>query len=85
LRDELDESTVGVIVRTGEPADAASRCFIDCLIETIRDESLTRAGVIRRAMQSVEVQVYGVCCRLRCVLSIKQKRHGPYGSRRLRS
>ncbi|WOD16485.1 LysR substrate-binding domain-containing protein [Paraburkholderia kirstenboschensis] len=57
LRDELDESTVGIIVRTGEPPDAASRCFIDCLIETIRDQSWARTVDIRRAMQSVEVLV----------------------------
>ncbi len=57
LREELEDSTVGIIMRTGEPADAASRCFIDCLIETIRDESWDRTSDIRRAMQSVEVLV----------------------------
>ncbi len=57
LREELEDSTVGIIMRTGEPADAASRCFIDCLIETIRDESWGRSTDIRRAMQSVEVLV----------------------------
>ncbi|MEC5404397.1 LysR substrate-binding domain-containing protein [Paraburkholderia sp. MPAMCS5] len=57
LREELEDSTVGIVMRTGEPSDAASRCFIDCLIETIRDESWTRTLDIRRAMQSVEVLV----------------------------
>jgi len=57
LREELDDSTVGIIMRTGEPTDAASRCFIDCLLETIRDESWDRSPDIRRAMQSVEVLV----------------------------
>ncbi|CAB3686389.1 hypothetical protein LMG27174_02931 [Paraburkholderia rhynchosiae] len=57
LREELEDSTVGIIRRTGEPSDTASRCFIDCLIETIRDESWARTLEIRRAMQSVEVLV----------------------------
>jgi DNA-binding transcriptional LysR family regulator len=57
LREELEDSTVGIITRTGEPSDAASQCFIDCLLETIRDESWGRTTEIRRAMQSVEVLV----------------------------
>jgi LysR family transcriptional regulator of abg operon len=57
LREQLEDSTVGITTRAGEPADAASQCFIDCLVETIRDESWTRRLEIRGAMQSVEVLV----------------------------
>ncbi|WP_321907850.1 LysR substrate-binding domain-containing protein [Paraburkholderia sp. J11-2] len=57
VREQLDDSMVGIITRTGEPADAASRCFIDCLIETVRAEEWTQAPDIRRAMHSVEILI----------------------------
>lgn len=57
VREQLDDSTVGIITRTGQPADAASRCFIGCLLDTIGDPSWTRTPDIIRATHSVEILV----------------------------
>ena len=57
VREQLDESTVGIITRAGQPSDAAASCFTDCLIETIRDESWVRTPDILRAAHSVEILV----------------------------
>lgn len=57
VREQLDDSTVGIITRTGQPSDTASRCFIDCLLDTIRDESWARTPEILRATHSVEILV----------------------------
>ncbi len=57
VREQLDDSTVGIITRAGEPTDAAASCFIDCLIETIRDESWARTPDTLRATHSVEILV----------------------------
>jgi LysR family transcriptional regulator, regulator of abg operon len=57
VREQLDESLVGIVTRNGQSDDAVSRCFIDCLIEAIRDEAWTRMPDTRRAMQSVDVLV----------------------------
>lgn len=57
VREQLDESTVGIITRAGQPSDAAARCFIDCLIDTIRDESWARTPDTLRATHSVEILV----------------------------
>jgi LysR family transcriptional regulator, regulator of abg operon len=55
LREQLDESIVEIITRAGEPADDASLCFIDCLIESVHDEHWAHSVNIRRAMLSVDV------------------------------
>jgi LysR family transcriptional regulator, regulator of abg operon len=57
LREQLDESMVGIITRSGEPPDAASRCFIDCLLETVRGGKWMQSSEIRRAMHSVEILI----------------------------
>ncbi|MBN3756777.1 LysR family transcriptional regulator [Paraburkholderia sp. Tr-20389] len=57
LREQLDDSLVGIITRSGEPPDAASRCFIECFIETVRGEKWMESPHIRRAMHSVEILV----------------------------
>jgi DNA-binding transcriptional LysR family regulator len=57
LREQLDESKVGVITRGGAPVDAAARCFIDCLIETVRGEKWMQSPTVRRAMHSVEILI----------------------------
>jgi LysR family transcriptional regulator, regulator of abg operon len=57
VREQLDDSTVGIITRNGQPSDTASRCFIDCLLETIRDESWARTPEILRATHTVEILV----------------------------
>lgn len=57
LREQLEESSVGIITRAGQPPDAVSSCFIDCLINTIRDESWVRTPEIPRALHSVEILV----------------------------
>jgi len=46
LREQLDDAMVSVISRSGHPASAAAECFIECMIETIRegcDSSLPEA------------------------------------------
>jgi hypothetical protein len=48
---------VGIITRAGEPSDAASRCFIDCLIDAVRDAKWSHIAEIRRAMESVTVLI----------------------------
>ncbi|MFM0241064.1 LysR family transcriptional regulator [Paraburkholderia phytofirmans] len=57
VREQLEESTVGIITRAGQPPDAVSSCFMDCLIDTIRDESWVRPPEILRALHSVEILV----------------------------
>jgi DNA-binding transcriptional LysR family regulator len=57
VREQLDESMVGIITRAGQPSDAAAICFIDCLIDTIRDESWARTPDTLRATHSVEILV----------------------------
>jgi len=57
LREPLDESMVGIITRAGEPSDVASRCFIDCLIDAVRDDKWSHIAEIRRAMESVTVLI----------------------------
>jgi LysR family transcriptional regulator, regulator of abg operon len=55
LREQLEESIVEIMMRAGEPPNAASLCFIDCLIESVRDEKWAQSANIRRAMLSVDV------------------------------
>ena len=57
VREQLDDSMVGIITRSGHPLGAASACFIDCLIETIRDGECTNSPEIRRVLQSVELLI----------------------------
>ena len=57
VREQLDESKVGIITRAGQPPDASTRCFIDCLIEAVRDESWARSPDTLRATHSVEILV----------------------------
>jgi LysR family transcriptional regulator, regulator of abg operon len=57
VREQLDESTVGIITRAGEPLSAAGSCFIDCLVESIRDETGPGARDRDRVMTSVEIQI----------------------------
>ena len=57
VREQLDDSTVGIITRAGEPLSAAARCFIDCLLETIRDSTSMDTPEKRRAISTVEILV----------------------------
>ncbi|MEM5436928.1 LysR family transcriptional regulator [Paraburkholderia diazotrophica] len=57
VREQLDDSMIDIITRTGQPSDATSRCFIDCLVESIRDEAWTSTPDIRRVMHSVELLI----------------------------
>jgi LysR family transcriptional regulator, regulator of abg operon len=57
VREQLDDSTVGIITRAGEPPHAAASCFIDCLIDTIRDQSWVNTPDVHRATNSVEILV----------------------------
>jgi LysR family transcriptional regulator, regulator of abg operon len=57
VREQLDESTVGIITRAGEPLNPASSCFIDCLIESVLDPGWAQSAPIRRAMHSVEILI----------------------------
>jgi LysR family transcriptional regulator of abg operon len=57
LREQLTDALVGINTRTGEPPDTASRCFIDCLLETVRDETWLQLPDIHRAMKTVEILI----------------------------
>ncbi|WP_175940746.1 LysR substrate-binding domain-containing protein [Caballeronia sp. BCC1704] len=57
LREQLDDSIVGVITRAGQPRCAAVECFADCLIETIRDPTWINTPEIQRAMHSVDILI----------------------------
>jgi LysR family transcriptional regulator, regulator of abg operon len=54
VREELEDATVSVITHNGRPPGAASECFVECLIETIRHNIDTATGDMRRVMHSVE-------------------------------
>ncbi|VXC87414.1 Transcriptional regulator, LysR family [Burkholderia sp. 8Y] len=57
LREQLDDSIVGVITRPGQPRSAAVECFVNCLIDTIRDPAWKSTPEIRKAMNSVDVLI----------------------------
>ncbi|MBP0589969.1 LysR family transcriptional regulator [Paraburkholderia sp. LEh10] len=57
VREQLDESLVGIMTRAGEPLREAASCFIECLVETIRDETAAGGSDRRRVMNSVEILV----------------------------
>jgi LysR family transcriptional regulator, regulator of abg operon len=57
VREQLDDSMVGIITRSGEPVNAVSSCFIDCLIESVLDPTWAQSPYIKRVMHSVEVLI----------------------------
>jgi LysR family transcriptional regulator of abg operon len=57
LREQLDDAMVSVISRTGHPASAASECFIECMIETIREGCESSLPETRHVLQSVELLI----------------------------
>ncbi|MEI6000697.1 LysR family transcriptional regulator [Paraburkholderia bengalensis] len=57
VREQLDDSMVGVISRPGEPLSAAAECFVQCLTETIRRPASTYTPEMRRVMNSVDVLI----------------------------
>jgi DNA-binding transcriptional LysR family regulator len=57
VREQLDDSMVGVLTRPRQPLSAAADCFVNCLIETIRDPVLTGTPEMRRVMNSVDVLI----------------------------
>ncbi|MDE1182127.1 LysR substrate-binding domain-containing protein [Paraburkholderia sp.] len=57
LREQLEDAMVGVVSRSGHPFNAASECFIECLIETIRDGSSSTSPETRNVLRSVELLI----------------------------
>ncbi|WP_250454637.1 LysR substrate-binding domain-containing protein [Caballeronia sp. ATUFL_M2_KS44] len=57
VREQLDESLVGVVTRPGQPRSAAADCFVNCLLDTIRDPASTSTPEMRRVMNSVDVLI----------------------------
>jgi DNA-binding transcriptional LysR family regulator len=57
LREQLDDAMVSVISRSGHPASAASECFIECMIETIREGCDSGLPETRHVLQSVELLI----------------------------
>jgi len=57
VREQLDDSLVGIITRAGEPLDPAASCFSECLVEAIRDDAWTGTPHMRRIMHSVDVLI----------------------------
>ncbi|WP_144112797.1 LysR substrate-binding domain-containing protein [Paraburkholderia sp. BCC1886] len=57
LREQLEDAMVSVISRKGHPLSAAAECFIDCLIETIREGFESTSSQTRNVLQSVELLI----------------------------
>jgi LysR family transcriptional regulator, regulator of abg operon len=57
LREQLEDAMVGVISRSGQPLSDASECFIDCLIETIRQGLESPSQQTRNVLRSVELLI----------------------------
>ncbi|MFL9992919.1 DNA-binding transcriptional regulator, LysR family [Burkholderia sp. GAS332] len=57
LREQLEDAMVSVISRSGHPLSAASECFIECLIESIREGFNSTSPQTRNVLQSVELLI----------------------------
>jgi DNA-binding transcriptional LysR family regulator len=57
VREQLDDSLVGIITRAGEPSDPASSCFTECLLEAIHDDTWASTPYVRRIINSVDVLI----------------------------
>lgn len=57
VREQLEEACVGIISRGHQPVTAASECFADCLVDSIRDSTQSSSTETRRAIQSVELLI----------------------------
>ncbi|MDR6477089.1 LysR family transcriptional regulator of abg operon [Burkholderia sp. OAS925] len=54
LREELEDTSIGIVSRLGHPQSAAANCLIDILLETIRDSDNTGSVEAKRVLQSTE-------------------------------
>lgn len=57
LREQLEDAMVSVISRSGHPLSAAAECFIECLIETIREGMRSNSPQTRNVLRSVELLI----------------------------
>ncbi|CAB3636028.1 LysR family transcriptional regulator [Paraburkholderia rhynchosiae] len=55
VREELADSSIGIVSRSGHPLSAAANCLIEILLETIRNSDKTGTAEARRALQSTEL------------------------------
>jgi DNA-binding transcriptional LysR family regulator len=57
LREDVEDAMVGVISRSGHPPSAASTCFIDCMIEMIRESVASTLPETQHVLRSVELLI----------------------------
>ncbi|WP_345817540.1 LysR family transcriptional regulator (plasmid) [Paraburkholderia sp. PREW-6R] len=57
LREDVEDAMVGVIFRSGHPLSAASTCFLDCMIETIREGVASTSSETQHVLRSVELLI----------------------------
>lgn len=57
LREDVEDAMVGVIYRSGHPLSAASTCFLDCMIETIREGVASTSSETQHVLRSVELLI----------------------------
>ncbi|HEX7932868.1 MAG TPA: LysR family transcriptional regulator [Paraburkholderia sp.] len=55
LREELAETSAGIVSRSGHPLSAAANCLIDILLETIRNSDKAGTAEAKRVLQSTEL------------------------------
>lgn len=55
LREELADTSVGIVSRNGNPLSAAANCLVDILLETIRDSDKAGTAEAKRVLQSTEL------------------------------
>ncbi|MGF6768501.1 LysR family transcriptional regulator of abg operon [Paraburkholderia sp. GAS199] len=57
LREDVEDAMVGVIFRSGHPLSAASTCFLNCMIETIREGVASTSSETQHVLRSVELLI----------------------------
>ncbi|MGF6572473.1 DNA-binding transcriptional regulator, LysR family [Paraburkholderia fungorum] len=57
LREDVEDAMVGVIYRSGHPLSAASTCFLNCMIETIREGVASTSSETQHVLRSVELLI----------------------------
>ncbi|SDR17048.1 LysR family transcriptional regulator [Paraburkholderia tuberum] len=57
VSDEMDKQTFGIVTLAGRPLEPAASCFIECLIDTIRDSKENGARETRRMLRQVDLLI----------------------------
>lgn len=55
LREELEDTSIGIVSRNGHPQSPAAHCLIDILMETIRHSDKAGSVEAKRVLQSTEL------------------------------